>query len=62
MLSDERINDSEGLSGPRCSQYNRTPKRVDDVDPTFVHLLLIIIDHRDIDGIFVFIEFLRLLE
>src|SRR5574344_3032811 len=62
MLSDEWVNDSEGLSRGWRPQHYCTSERIDDGDPTFVHLLLIIIDHRDIDGIFVFIEFFRLLK
>ncbi len=46
VLSDERVNDTEGLT-----QYNRSSERIDNVNPAFVHLPLEIVYHRYIDGI-----------
>ena len=62
MLTDERINDTEGLTRTRCTQYNRPTERIDDVDPALVHFLLPVVNHRDVHRIVIGYQSLRLLE
>ena len=62
MLTDERINDTEGLTRTRCTQYNRPTERIDDVNPALVHLLLPVVNHRDIHRIVIGYQSFRLLE
>ena len=62
MLPYERVNDTEGLTRTRCSENNRATERVDDIDPSLVHLPFPIINHRYIYRIVVIGKYLRLLE
>lgn len=48
MLPDERVNDTERLTRTRCTQYNRTTERIDDIDPSSVHLLFPVVYHRNV--------------
>ena len=48
MLPDERVNDTERLTRTRRTKYNRTTERIDDVDPSPVHLFLPIVYHRNV--------------
>ena len=62
MLTDERINDTEGLTRTRCTQYNRPTERIDNVDPALVHLLLPVVNHGNVHGIVIGYQIFRLLE
>jgi len=51
VLTDKRIDDTERLTRTRCTQHNRPTERIDDVDPALVHLLLPVVNHRDVHRI-----------
>ena len=62
MLTDKGIDDTKGLTRTRCTQYNRPTEGIDDVDPALVHLLLPVVNHRDVHRIVIGYQSLRLLE
>ena len=62
MLSDKRIDDTEGLTRSRRTQYNGGTEGVDDIDPSFVHPLVEVIYHGDVHRIFILILLFRLLK
>ena len=62
MLPDERVNDTERLTGTRCTQNNRTTERIDDIDPAFVHLFLPVVYHRNVHRVIIADQRFRLLE
>lgn len=62
MLPDERVNDTERLTRTRCTQYNRTTERIDDIDPSSVHLLFPVVYHRNVYRVIVADQCFRLLE
>ena len=62
MLPYERVNDAKRLTRSRCTKHNRTTEGIDDIDPALVHPFVQIVHHRDIHGIFVGVQFLRLLK
>ena len=48
MLPDERVNDTERLTRTGCTQHNCTTERIDDIDPSPVHLFLPIVYHWNV--------------
>jgi len=62
VLADERVDDAEGLTRTRCTQYNRPTERIDNVDPALVHLLFPVVNHRNVHRIVIGYQILRLLE
>ena len=62
MLPDKRVDDTERLTRTRCTQHNRTTERIDDIDPSLVHLLLPVVYHRYVHRIVIVHQSLRLLE
>ena len=62
MLPDERVNDTERLTRTRRTQYNRATERIDDIDPSFVHLLFPVVYHRNVHRIIIADQCFRLLE
>ena len=60
VLPDERVNDAERLTRSRSTKDDGGTEGIDDVDPSLVHLLLEVIDHRDIHRVFVLVLLLRL--
>ena len=62
MLTDEGIDNTEGLTRTRCTQYNRSTERIDNVDPALVHLLLPVVNHRDVHRVVIGYQIFRLLE
>ena len=62
MLPDERVNDTERLTGTRCTQYNCATERIDDIDPSPVHLFLPVVYHRNVYRVIVADQRFRLLE
>ena len=53
VLADEWVDDAEGLTGAGRSQDDGSTEGIDDVDPSVVQTLLIVVDHRDIDTVLV---------
>ena len=53
VLANERVYDAEGLTRAGRTKDDGGAERVDDVDPAVVQLLLVVIDHRDIDAVLV---------
>ena len=62
MLPYERVDDSERLAGTGSAEHERPSERIDDVDPSLVHLLLEVEQHRDIDRVLVLDKLARLFE
>ena len=62
MLADKGVNDAEGLTRAGSAKDKCTTERIGDVDIAVVHLVLVVEDHRYIDGILIADFFLRLLE
>ena len=62
MLTDKGIDNTEGLTRTRRTQYNRPTEGIDDVDPALVHLLLPVVYHRDVHRIVIGYQSFRLLE
>ena len=62
MLSYERVNDTERLTRTRSTENNRATERVDDIDPTLVHLPFPIVYHRYVYRVVVIGKHFRLLE
>ena len=62
MLADERVDNAEGFTRTRRTQYDGSTEGIDNVNPALVHPSLEIVNHRDIDRIRILIQFLRLLE
>ena len=62
VLADEGVDDAEGLARAGRAQDNGSTERIDDVDPAVVKLLLVVIDHRDIDAVLIFLLVTALLK
>ena len=62
MLTDERLDDGEGLTRARSADNPGASERVRDIDGALAELALIVVAHRDIDAILVVDDFLALLE
>jgi len=53
MLADERVDDAEGLARAGCTQYDGGTEGINDVDPAVVQLLLVVVDHGNVDAVLV---------
>ena len=62
MLPDERVNDTERLTRTGCTQHNCTTERIDDIDPSPVHLFLPVVYHRNVHRVIIADQRFRLLE
>ena len=59
-MPDERVDDAERLARSRRTQHDGRTEGIDDVDPSLVHLPLIIVYHGDVDRVLVLVLLLRL--
>ena len=62
VLPDKRLDDTECLTRPRCSDYPRSTETVGYVGPAFTKFALVVISHRDIHAVRGLYQFLALLE
>ena len=62
MLSDEWLNDGEGLTRTRSADHPCTSEGIDDVHPSLAELRLVVLAHGDIHAILVLNQLLTLLE
>ena len=62
VLSDKRLDDTECLARPRCSDYPCSTKTVGYIGPAFTELALVVISHGDIHAVRSLYQFLALLE
>ena len=62
VLTDERLDDGEGLTRARSADNPGASERVRDIDGALAELALIVVAHRDIDAILIVDDFLALLE
>ena len=62
MLSDEWLNDGEGLTRTRSADHPGTSEGIDDVHPSLAELRLVVVAHGDIHAILVLNQLLTLLE
>ena len=62
MLSDEWLNDGEGLTRTRSADHPCTSEGIDDVHPALTELRLVVVAHGDVHAVLVLNQFLTLLE
>ena len=62
MLTDIRLNDRERFTGTGCAHNPCASEWIDNINPTPPELALVVVTHRDIDGILVLDKFCCLLE
>src|SRR5690606_16271686 len=62
MLLDVVVYDGVGFSGAGSTKYNRSPKRIDDINPSIVPFAFVKKLRRKIDRVFIFYQTGFLLE
>lgn len=62
MLTDEWLNNGEGLTRTRSSKNPSRTERIDNVHKTLTEFTLVIVSHRDVDTILVLNQLFTLLE
>ena len=62
MLTDKWLYDAEGLTRSRSTDNPSATERIDNVNPSFAELRLVVIAHRYIYAILILYQFLALLE
>ena len=62
MLTDERLDDGEGLTRAWRAYHPRTTERIDDVHPALAELSLVVVPHGDVHAVLVLLQLPALLE
>ena len=62
MLTNERLDNWEGLTRTRSTYHPCTTERIDDVHPSLAELRLVVVAHGDIHAILILYQLFTLLE
>ena len=62
VLTDERLDDGEGLTRTWRADHPRATERIDDVHPSPAELALVVVPHGDVHAVLVLLQLLTLLK
>ena len=62
MLTDERLDDGEGLTRTWRAYYPCATERIDNVHPSPAELALVVVPHGDVHAVLILLQLLTLLK